>query len=61
MQNITEGLTVAYEGQLARVVKVLPYTVDLVLEDGTKVSVYKNAVQPRDFLTEIENDGKDIL
>jgi hypothetical protein len=54
MQNLTEGQSVSYEGHPAKVTKVHPYTIDLILEDGSRVTVFKNAVQPRDFLTESE-------
>jgi preprotein translocase subunit YajC len=52
MQNLTEGQSVAYEGKAAKVLKVHPYTIDILLEDGSKTTVFKNAVSPRDFLTE---------
>lgn len=54
MQNLTEGMSVSYEGRPAKIEKVHPYIIDLILEDGTRVTTFKNAVQPRDFLTESE-------
>lgn len=54
MQNLTEGQSVSYKGKIAKVVKVNPYTIDLIIEDGTHVTTFKNEVFPRDFLTESE-------
>ena len=52
MQNLTEGQSVAYNGRVATVFEVYPFTVKLILEDGTEIVAARTTVQPRSFLTE---------
>lgn len=52
MQNLNEGDSVSVDGKIATVAKVHAFTVEVILEDGTRVTTHRANVQPRSFLTE---------
>lgn len=52
MQNLTEGQSVAYNGQVATVIEVYPNTVKVLLEDGTQVLTSRTNVSLRTLLNE---------
>lgn len=68
MQNLKEGQKVSINddnwdtlNKIATVVSVHGFSVVVLTEDGTHRTLAIHQVTPVSFLTEIENDGKNIL
>lgn len=68
MQNLKEGQKVSINDDnwetlnlVGEVIAVGAQSVTVITEDGVTRTLSKNQVNPLSYLTEIENDGKNLL